>query len=83
MLRGNYKGITYKEANQSKEEILIQGMIGGPSEKAFKVLVSRKNAEFFPIDKTEISNVRKIFFPHLPGVRGRTVRKSPDPVVES
>ncbi|KAL7537435.1 hypothetical protein ACHAXR_007825 [Thalassiosira sp. AJA248-18] len=36
-----------------------------------------------PIDTADVTNARSIFGPDLAGVRGKTVRRKPEPVVES
>jgi hypothetical protein len=58
-------------------------MIGGPSKKEIGALVSSKTIENFPVDRIDDTHARKRFGPHLQGVRGETVRRRPDPVVES
>ena len=82
-VRGNYEGHTKKEVLRAKEARRAQGLIGGPSEKDFKALVSSKMIDNCPIDTTDVANARKLFGPQLQRVSGSTVRKKPDPVVEN
>jgi hypothetical protein len=56
-------------------------MIGNPSEKDYKTMVSNNLIPECPITSTDITNARAIFGPDLPSVRGKTVRATPVPVV--
>jgi hypothetical protein len=56
-------------------------MIGNPSKGDFKGMVSRNLIKNCPIPTTDIANARKIFGPDLASIRGKTVRRTPAPVV--
>ena len=81
-VRGNYEGFTKKEVLRAREARRLQGLVGSPSEKDFKGMVSGNLIKNCPIDGVDISNARTIFGPDLKGVRGKTVRRKPQPVTE-
>jgi hypothetical protein len=56
-------------------------MMGNPSEKDSKGVVSNHLISNCPVTHTNITNVRAIFGPDLPSVQGMTVRRTPAPVV--
>ena len=56
-------------------------MMGNPSEKDYKTMVSNKLTPECPITSTDITNARAIFGPDLLSVRGKTVRTTPALVV--
>ena len=81
-VRGNYEGYTKKEVLQAKKARRGQGMIGSPSESDYKGMVSSTLIRNCDITPHDVSNARKMFGPQLEGVRGKTTRGKPDPVVE-
>ena len=56
-------------------------MMGNPSKKDYKTMVSNNLIPECPITSTDITNARAIYGPDLPSVRGKTVRMTPGPVV--
>jgi len=80
-VRGNYEGHTKKDVMQAKEAQRTHAMIGNPSEKDFKGMVSGNMIKNCPVTTTDITNARTIFGPDLPSIRGKTVRRTPAPVV--
>ena len=80
-VRGNYEGYTKGKVLQVKEARRVQAMMGNPSKKDYKTMVSNNLIPECPITSTDITNVRAIFGPDLPSVRGKTVRTTPAPVV--
>jgi hypothetical protein len=56
-------------------------MMGNPSEKDYKGLVSNNLVPNCPITSSDMSNAKAIFGPDLPSVRGKTVQRAPAPVV--
>ena len=54
--------------------------MGHPSGKTFSAMVSNKNLDNCPMIPSGIPNVLALYGPHLPGVRGYTVRKKSDRV---
>ena len=80
-VRGNYEGYTRREVLQAKAARRGQAMIGNPSEKDFKGLVSSNMIANCPFSQNDVTNARSIFGPDLASVRGKTVRRTPAPVV--
>ena len=76
MVRGNYEGHTKKDVMQAKEAGRMQAMIGNPSEKDFKGMVSGNMIRNCPVTTTDINNARAIFGPDLASIRGKTVRRN-------
>ncbi len=56
-------------------------MLGNPSTKDFQGLVSGNLISKCPIVRADISNARKSFGPDLASIRGKTVQRTPAPVV--
>jgi hypothetical protein len=80
-VRGNYEGHTKKDVMQAKEARRAQAMIGNPREKDFKGMVSGNMIKNCPVTTTDITNALAIFGPDLVTIRGKTVRRTPAPVV--
>ena len=80
-VRGNYEGYTKRKVLKAKEARRAQAMMGNPSEKDYKTMVSNNLIPECPITSTDITNARAIFGPDLPSVRGKTVRMTPAPGV--
>ena len=74
MVRGNYEGYTKWEVTQAKEAHRAQAMMGNPSKKDYKAMVS-------PITSKDVSKSRTIFGPDLASIWGKTVRRAPEPLV--
>jgi hypothetical protein len=66
---------------QAKEARHAQAMIGNPSEKDFKGMVSGNMIKNCPVTTTDITNALAIFGPDLASIRGKTVQRTPAPVV--
>jgi hypothetical protein len=77
----NFKGYTKREILQVKEARQAQRMIGSPSEKDYKGMVSSNIIKNCPITVSKVTNVRNIFEPDLASVQGKTVQQTPAPVV--
>jgi hypothetical protein len=56
-------------------------MVGNPSKKDFQGLVSSKLIPNCPIVRANISNALKMFGPDLASIHGKTVQRTPVPVV--
>ena len=80
-MRGNYEGYTKREVTQAKEARRAQAMMGNPSEKDYKGMVSNNLIANCPISSKDVSNARTIFGPDLASIRGKTVQRAPEPVV--
>ena len=80
-VQGNYEGHTKKDVMQAKEARRAQAMIGNPSEKDLKGMVSGNMIKNCPVTTTDITNALAIFGPDLASIQGKTVRHTPPPVV--
>jgi hypothetical protein len=67
-VRGNYEGYTKREVLKAKEAHRAHAMMGNPSEKDYKTMVSNNLIPECPIMPTDIANARAIFGPDLPSV---------------
>ncbi len=81
MVRGNYEGYTKGKVLKAKEARRAQAMMGNPSKKDYKTMVSNNLIWECPITSMDITNARAIFGPDLLSVQGKTVRTTPAPVV--
>ena len=81
MVQGNYEGYTKKDILKANKARRVQGMIGNPSEKDYKGMVSGNLITNCPITTTNISNAHAIFGPDLASIRGKTVQRTPAPMV--
>jgi hypothetical protein len=70
-----------REVTQAKEARRAQAMVGNPSEKDYKGMISNNLIANCPISSKDVSNKRAIFRPDLASIRGKTVRQAPEPVV--
>ena len=77
----NFEGYTKGEVMQAKEVHRAQAMMGNPSKKDYKGMVSNNLIANYPISSKDVSNARTIFGPDLASIRGKTVQRAPEPVV--
>jgi hypothetical protein len=77
----NYEGYTKREVLEVKEARRAIGMIGNPSKEDFKGMVRENMIQNSPVTPAAIANVCAIFGPDLPSLRGKTVQRTPAPVV--
>jgi hypothetical protein len=80
-VRGNFEGYTKCKIIQAKEARKAQAMIGNPSKKDFKGLVSNHLVSKCPITYADITNAHQIFGSNLASIRGEMVHRTPEPVV--
>ena len=73
-VRGSYEGYKKWEVLRAKEARRAQALLGNPSEKDYRGMVSSNMIENCPISTSDVSNARAIFGPDLPSVRGKTVQ---------
>ena len=73
-VRGNYEGYTKREVTRAKEARRAQAMMGNPSEKDYKGMVSNNLIANCPISSKDVYNARTIFGPDQASIRGTTVR---------
>jgi hypothetical protein len=81
MVQGNYEGYTKNNILKAMQARRAQVMMGNPSEKDYKGVLSTHLISNYPVTHTNITNARIIFGPDHPSVRGKTVRRAPAPVV--
>jgi hypothetical protein len=79
--QGNYKGYNKQEVLKAKESQRGQALIGSPSKKDYRGMVSSNLISNCPFSKTNVTNVRAIFGPDLASVQGKTVWHILAPVV--
>jgi hypothetical protein len=77
----NFKGYTKREILQSKVARRAHAMIGSPSEKDYMGMVSSNIIKNFPITVSNVANVQNIFGTDLGCIQGKTVQRTPVPVV--
>ncbi len=80
-VRKNYEGYTKQEVLRAKEACQGQALLGNPSKKDYQGMVSSNMIKNCPISTSDVSNARAIFGLDLASVRGKTVRRTPAPVV--
>jgi hypothetical protein len=80
-VRANYEGYTKKDVIKAKEARRVQAMMGNPSKKDYKGVMSNHLILNCLVTHTNIANAPTIFGPDLPSVQGKTVRRTPTPVV--
>jgi hypothetical protein len=77
----NFEGYTKRKILQAKEARRAQELIRSPSEKDYKGMVSSNIIKNCPITVSDVTNTQNIFRPDLASVRGKTVQRTPVPVV--
>jgi hypothetical protein len=80
-VRGSYEGFTEREVIKAQEARVAQAMLGNPSKKDFQGLVSGNLILNCPITRANTSNACKTFGPDLASIHGKTVQRTPAPVV--
>ena len=80
-VRGNYEGYMKREVTRAKEARRAQAMMGNPSEKDYKGMVSNNLIANCPISSKDVYNARTMFGPDPASIRGKTVRRASEPVV--
>ncbi len=80
-VRANYKGFTRREVEQAKEARKAEAMLGNPSKKDYREMVSNHLVANFPVNNTNITNARQMFGTDLTSIRGKTVCRMLEPVV--
>jgi hypothetical protein len=81
LVHGTYGGYTKQEIMQAKQARKVQTLIGNPSKKDFRGMVSNHLVANCPVTHTNITNTCQIFGPHLASIRGKPVSWTPEPVV--
>jgi hypothetical protein len=76
----NMEGFTKREVEEAKAAREAQGMLGHPTDRKFLGMVCSNMISNCSITENTVKNANLIFGPDLAGVRGRTVRRPPEPV---
>jgi hypothetical protein len=72
-VQGNYKRYTKLEVLKAKEAQQGQALIGSPSKKDYRGMVSSNLISNCPFLTTKVTNARAIFGPDLASIGGKTV----------
>jgi hypothetical protein len=75
--REGYTNRAYTAAKQAHNAL---GMVGYPSEKDFKNMVSSNMISNCPVTPSDITVANKIFGPNVASMKGKTVRATQEPV---
>ena len=75
------EGYTKREVKEACQSIDAQAMVGHPTDREFLKMVRSGTIVDCPVTPTAVLNSNRIFGPPPEGVRGRTVRTTPDSVV--
>eukprot|EP00804_Cyclotella_cryptica_P002560 CCRYP_010401-RA/>CCRYP_010401-RA protein AED:0.15 eAED:0.13 QI:0/0/0/0.5/1/1/8/0/1350 len=75
-VRNNYEGFSKQEVERAILARKAQGMMGSPSDVAFAAMVSAMPN--CTITRQDITNTNALFGQHRKGMRGKTVRRTPE-----
>jgi hypothetical protein len=78
---GNREGCTDRAFSAAKQARRALGMVGYPSEKDFKHMVSSNMILNCPVTRKDINAANNIFGPNVASMKGKTVRSTQDPVL--
>ena len=76
-VRVNFEGYINQEVGKGKMARELQGMVGHPTDRKYKYMVSRKLLLGFPITTYDITNANFVVGTDLAGVRVNKVRNKP------
>jgi hypothetical protein len=80
-VRGNYEGFTKAQVVRAREARRATAMMAHPTDERLKHVVSNTNVvPNCTFNATDLTNARAIYGPDRGGLRGKTVRKRPEPV---
>jgi hypothetical protein len=80
-VRGNYEGYTKAQVVKAREARRALAMMAHPTDERLKHVVSNTNiVPNCTFNATDLTNARAIYGPDRGGLRGKTVRKRPEPV---
>jgi hypothetical protein len=79
----NREGFTNRAYSKAKQARRAIGMLGYPSEKDFRNMVSSNMITNCPVTPTDIIAANKIFGPNVASIKGKTVRITQEPVLTS
>jgi hypothetical protein len=80
-MRGNYEGFTKAQVMRAREARRATVMMAHPTDERLKHVVSNTNVvPNCTFNATDLTNAHAIYGPDRGGLRGKTVRKRPEPV---
>jgi hypothetical protein len=79
-IKTNREGFTDHDYKRAKRALKALALVGYPSPKDFKNMVSSNMIKNFPVTSTDVANANTIFGPDLTTLKGKTVRITPTPV---
>jgi len=80
MVCTNFEGFSKRQIKQAIKARRLMGMISAPTEREYQGLVRLNLLKDCPITNSDIIHANKIFDPDLANIRGKTVRRKPEPV---
>ena len=80
-VQGNIEGYTMREVEEARQARDVQVMVGHPTDQEFLRMVRSGMIVDCPVTPTAVLNSNRIFGPPPEGVRGHTVRTTPESVV--
>jgi hypothetical protein len=80
-VKANREGFTDRDYERAKRARKSLGLVGYPSPRDFKNMVSSNMIKNCPVTPSDVSNANKIFGPDLATLKGKTVRQTPPPVI--
>jgi hypothetical protein len=79
-IKMNREGFTDRDYERAKRARKALALVGYPSPKDFKHMVSSNMIKNCPVTSTYVANANTIFGPDLATLKGKTVRMTPSPV---
>jgi hypothetical protein len=79
-IKTNREGFTERDYEHAKRARKVLALVGYPSPKDFKHMVSSNMIKNCPVISTDVANANTIFGPDLATLKGKTVRITPPPV---
>jgi hypothetical protein len=79
-IKASREGFTDRDYERAKQARKALALIGYPSPKDFKHMVSSNMIKNCPVTSTDVANANTIFGPDLATLKGKTVRITPPPV---
>jgi hypothetical protein len=80
-VKENREGYTQREYDDAKEARRALALVGYPSPKDFKNMVRANMIRNCPVTPSSISAAHKIFGPNIASLKGKTTRRTPQPVL--
>jgi hypothetical protein len=80
-VKGNREGFTDREFGKAKEARRALGLVGYPSPRDFKNMVTSNMINNCSVTANDIDNAHKLFGNDIENLRGKAVRNTPDPVM--